>query len=462
MALDLFLFAENKDMLLTLLGAADVDPNDVLPASTLSDRSQTNNPWTLVDEKGNEVEDPDPAGDRGFSVSLRELDEATKIEVFQKMRGTERADRAIGIEINPTRLDSALRGQHWCSGAGKGYQYGTRDQAERLINLSALKSAGLTGHGVNIVVVDQGINKDYVESLGGIYAGGMKAKADGQLKIPGEGKFPHTNLRKRHGSMLLRSIVKAAPNARIFDLPLLPKRIDDVGEFTVLAALAKFLFAKKHVPPNESWVFLNAWGIVNRFGESIRGDYTKNPFHPLNLLVSGLGPFPGLGDRTDVVFAAGNNGQFCADPRAPGYDRLPGNAIFGANALPDVTSVGAVRADGKWIGMSSQGPGVFGFGDERDHKPDFAAPSWFAEPQDAALRSGGTSAASAVVAGAIAALRQGWQTNKVTPKQMRAALIDSARKVDRGAWNARTGAGILDLDAAIEILTERHGPPLLS
>lgn len=456
MTTELFLFAENDQILNTQMEPSGSKLSDFVSGFVPGNPPQSNNPWKLIDASGAQIPLADPDGNRGYAISVTSAPEEIKMNLLTRMRAAAGDQgRSVGIEIAPNGFDLAPRGQHWCAGRGNGYHFGTRSAANRLINLQALRDAGLTGKNVNIVVVDQGVNSEYIESLGGNYGGGMIAEADGESKMPGQGKGFYEALRKRHGSMILRSLIEIAPNARIFDLPLIPRRIEDVGEFAWNAAWTKFLFLWLNPPADQSWVFVNAWGIVDRFAESVRGDYTNGPDHPLNWLVSVLGQF------SDVVFAAGNNGQFCGDPRASGYDRGPGQSIFGANGLPDVLSVGAVRADGQWIGMSSQGPGPdgFGSGDSVVEKPDLCAPSWFTEDQDAGLRSGGTSAACAVAAGAVAALREGWSWANVSPTEMREILRASARKVSGSGWNARTGAGIIDLKAAIAMLIDRHGPP---
>jgi subtilisin family serine protease len=110
--------------------------------------------------------------------------------------------------------------------------------------------------------------------------------------------------------------------------------------------------------------------------------------------------------------------------------------------------VAAVRADGAWIGSSSQGPGP---APARLLKPDISAPSHFRDADDAARLNTGTSTASAVTAGAIAALRQGWPA--LPPAAMKQLLIDTARVADGGpGWSDRTGHGIIDLQAAVDAL----------
>lgn len=236
-----------------------------------------------------------------------------------------------------------------------------------------------------------------------------------------------------------------APDATFYDLPLLPDRIVDVENFALRALFAYAFMNYFFLSAKGPWVILNAWGIVDRFAESLRGFYTDDPDHYLNDFISRVGR------RHDVIFAAGNSGQFCGDVRSTGYDRGPGRSIWGANGLSEVTCVGAVRTDAKWIGAASQGPGPAGFdiGYGRPEKPDLCAPSWFVEDDNAHLRSGGTSSSSAVVAGAVAALRQKWAPADVSPAQLRQTLRDGARVIGTDAWSTRTGEGALDLAGTI-------------
>jgi hypothetical protein len=84
-------------------------------------------------------------------------------------------------------------------------------------------------------------------------------------------------------------------------------------------------------------------------------------------------------------------------------------------------------------------------------KPDFCAPSQFCETNDASVLNSGTSAACAMTAGVLAALRSNpaWDQFTVTPATMKAALITSARKTLGPAWSERLGYGILDAAKAI-------------
>jgi len=151
----------------------------------------------------------------------------------------------------------------------------------------------------------------------------------------------------------------------------------------------------------------------------------------------------------DVVFCAGNCGQFCPDERCGPGDQGPGNSIFGANCHPRVMSVGAVRADTLWLGYSSQGPGQPLLAHD---KPDLCAPSQFCETEDAHTVNRGTSAACALVAGVMAALRSKWNSAAVSPDRLRTVLNKYARKTDGLKWNNRFGNGILNAKDAFKHL----------
>lgn len=453
-ALKLFLFDRNQESLKSNLSTLGYDLADLvntygLPGFVLPS-DQTNNPWRPFDRNGAVMPDS-PGTGIGFGIPLLLPDEGTARGLLKDFRdkavaaGDPEAARVLGIELEPATMNLAPPSQHWCAGHGIGMTFGTRRAVRRLIQANALVGHGLNGKGTKVFVVDRGFSRDYVHSLGGTFGGGLGVDKDGMTALPGSGTEPYLPLPLRHGSMLLRTMTDLAPNAEFFDLPLLPTRITDVDYFAMRALFAYLAMEWFFLSENENWVILNAWGIVDRFAERIRGEYTNNPDHWLNVLVASLGR------RHDIVFAAGNSGQFCADPRAPGYDRGPGHSIFGANGLNDVTSVAAVRCDGGWIGASSQGPGPSNFNPDGGlvDKPDLSAPSWFVEDGDATLRSGGTSGASAVVAGAIAALRSGWSNTALSPTQMRSALRAGARKVSGPGWNRRTGAGLLRLGDTI-------------
>src|SRR5262249_18375501 len=158
-----------------------------------------------------------------------------------------------------------------------------------------------------------------------------------------------------------------------WDMPLLPPRITDLDRF-LSDAIAAFLQVLVDIPVASGafagpWILCNAWSVYDRNREFPRGHYTNNSSHPFNILISVMDFF-----GREIVFAAGNCGQFCPDQRCGVRDRGPGESILGANSHPHVLTVGAVRADGMWLGYSSEGPGRLAA-----NKPDVCAPSEFSE-----------------------------------------------------------------------------------
>ncbi len=340
---------------------------------------------------------------------------------------------------------------HWCPSEALDPIFGDRAQAERLIGVPDVRDARkLKGKNVNVAIVDQGLD---AAALGSSYGSGWPVNAT----LPGKTKPPFESTHRTHGMMVAHNVLKVAPDATLFDLPMVPPRIIDVEGFFLHTADAAFETMLDSIGQLRSaggkwsgpWVIVNAWAIFDRADEIPLGSYTNGPNHPFNQLVA-----KAADAGIDVVFCAGNCGQFCPDMRCGGMDQGPGNSIFGANCHPKVLSVGAVRTDTLWLGYSSQGPGQPGFGPKAHDKPDLCAPSQFCETDDAYTTNGGTSAACALTAGVIAALRSNpqWSPTAVSPEKLKNILNSTARKTGSAGWNDRTGNGILDAAAALKKL----------
>jgi subtilisin family serine protease len=336
---------------------------------------------------------------------------------------------------------------HWCPAEGQEATFGHRMRAENLLEVPFVRGEGLTGQGVNVVIVDQGLNAARLGAdvegwaVGNINPGATNLEA---------GK-PHGG----HGMLVAANIRSVAPNVRLFDLPMLPKtKIEDVPKFfntaneafgRMLDGIAAFRRNGQHPGP---WILVNAWAIFDtKSDREGRENYSRNPAHPFNRLIDRA-----VGEGHDVVFGAGNCGAFCADSRCGAYDRGPGRSILGASSNPKVITVGAVRSDTMWLGYSSQGPGQAEFGEGAKYKPDFCAPSNFVETDDAGTSNGGTSTACALTAGVVAALRTRWSARVVSPSALRDTLNATVTPIGDG-WNERTGRGILNARAAFRRLS---------
>jgi subtilisin family serine protease len=351
----------------------------------------------------------------------------------------------VGVDIGVGTAD------HWCPGRATMAMFGKRADARRTISADALSGQVLFGQNVNVVIIDEGLDKDAIKP--GNWGGGLN-----WIGNPANPVKVGTASRTSHGMMIARSVLDLAPGAVLYDVPLLPERIASVSGFfsgtssaqaVFQIILAKVTSLRRHPRWAGPWILVNAWAIFDRSTEIPLGDYTENKApggHPLiNKIRRAINR-----SHFDVIFAAGNCGEFCPSNRCGDVDRGPGHSIWGANALPEVITAGAVLTDETWVGYSSQGPGPNINRLARD-KPDFCAPSDFSETNDAAVRNSGTSTACAVTAGVVAALRSNpaWNQTAVRPNQMRKALITSARQTHGPGWSPRLGHGILDAAAAI-------------
>ena len=336
---------------------------------------------------------------------------------------------------------------HWCPRDGLEATFGNRTRAETLLEIPYLRrQRGLTGKGVNVAIVDQGLS---AERLGVNKIEGWEVHDIKPGKTRPEAGRPHGG----HGMLVAANIRAVAPEVTFFDLPMLPlNKITDVPKFFNETANEAFERMLDGIAANRKsgkwpgpWVIVNAWAIYDTTSDPEgRGHYANNPLHPFNRLVDRA-----VAEGHDVVFGAGNCGEFCSDGRCGPHDRGPGRSILGANSHPGVLTVGAVRSDTIWLGYSSQGPGQPAFGKKAERKPDLCAPSNFLQDDDAATANGGTSTACALAAGVIAALRTRWKT--LPPATMKAALNDTATPLGNG-WNERTGHGVLNARGAYDRL----------
>jgi hypothetical protein len=343
---------------------------------------------------------------------------------------------------------------HWCVGEASDPFFADRSAAERLLNIDLLRLQAQTdGQGVNVVIVDQGLDR---QALGNSYGDGWTVGS----AYPGNPRPQPGTVRRPHGMMIAHNVLKVAPRVKLFDMPLAPvAKISNITAFLSLAdaAFRQMLFdiaiwrLGRFPGP---WILVNPWGIYDRRSEYPLGGYTENPFSLFNLLVA-LAVLQDI----DVVFAAGNCGQFCPDNRCGERDRGPAHSIWGANSLEPVLTVGAVRADDMWLGYSSQGPGQprLALGAE---KPDLCAASQFVEDDDAFSINTGTSAACGLAGGVVAALRSRWDTGSVPPRRLKQILNQTARRPVSVPWGRslreRLGHGVLDAKEVFDELASLY------
>lgn len=348
----------------------------------------------------------------------------TRAEDFARIR-PQGLVRAVGRDdrIYPTR--------HWCAGRDGRRFFGDRRAAELLIGAQALREAPVEKPtDVRVAIFDTGL----VPSDARVSVWSAADALDDEPKAAPPPTEPDA---RSHGAATARQVASLAPEVAYWDYRILADdRLRAPAAF-VSGAIAAY----NHLAASISvlagpWVAVNAWSLFDRALDP-GADAASGPL----ALYDAIAAVEEAG--ADVVFAAGNCGEFCTDPRCARGTRGPGS-ILGVASLPSVLSVAAVRCDGIWMGSSSEGldgvdaqPGVL--------KPDLAAPSGFAETHDAALLNTGTSSACALVAGAIAGLRRAFPDP--SPALMRAVLRETAL-TRPGVPRRRIGAGILDIAAA--------------
>jgi subtilisin family serine protease len=388
------------------------------------------------------------------SVDVPDLAALTKLRAAVAAANERAAKAAEPEPFDGIGADLSLAGtEYFCPANLDELLFGDRGSAARLTRSRFLmeQAPPLKGKGVNVVVIDEGLDQAAIPHFGGGWAQGTT--------LPGTTK-------RGHGLMVARNILDAAPEATLYDVPLIPLRIDNVDTFIASARAAvrqviHDIAALRGFPRwSGSWVLVNAWAIFDRSTEQPRGDYTENPHHPFNRLIGHA-----VEQGHDVVFAAGNCGQFCPSRRCGVNDRGPGFSIYGANSHPRVLTVGAVRTDARWLGNSSQGPGQALLSHD---KPDLCAPSNFREVDSAFtgntdepyvgntgspfIANTGTSAACGLAAGIVAALRSHWDAKAVPPDRLRNVLTATARKTEGPGWKGHLGHGVLDAEAAFKSL----------
>ena len=343
----------------------------------------------------------------------------------------------------------------WIPGAGTGALFGGPAEALHAVGAAALAQAGMDGRSANIVVFDNGLCTSCFEHAAWNFPGtgvkpGSKVAADvirrdggwAPAKAPqGLSAIPKPwAAEPGHGTMVARNALRLAPRATLWDVPFLPPAIGDIQMFLSEAQACwrrvltdkAVLFRSGGAGETGQWVFLNAWGIYDRRAEVTPlhpGDYTENRApgsHPFNRIVEEAATQHGV----DVVFAAGNAGPFAPHWRCGPQDRGAGRGIWGANAHRSVLSVGAVRSDGRLAGYSSWGPGP----DDMQTtpllsrlKPDLCAPSNFADAGSVMpFANTGTSAASGIAAGFVAAVRSQVNPELLAPASLQALLRETA------------------------------------
>lgn len=347
--------------------------------------------------------------------------------------------------------DIRVEPQAICPGDGP---LGNAADVERLLCTDALKQCGMDGSGVLVAIVDSGINMAYLNGQGknpGFDAARSWVPIAGL--VPGE-------LPVGHGTMCAFDACIAAPECTLLDIALLQSNaqggsvMEGFLSDAVLAYrhLLNIMLAPKRPGECRSLVVNNSWGMFHPswdFPVGHPGNYSDNPDHPFNRIVAAL-------DRAgaDILFAAGNCGPDCPDGRCQG---VTANAIYGANSHPQVLSVAGVDTTKDRVGYSSVGPGRL-----TKAKPDISSYTHF-KGSGVYPADGGTSAATPVAAGVVAAMRSLLPFNDAKPETSPAAVRNMVIKTaeDRGVtgYDYEYGWGIINGCALAERLCKEVDDP---
>jgi subtilisin family serine protease len=247
-------------------------------------------------------------------------------------------------------------------------------------------------------------------------------------------------------------VLIGAPQASLIDIPLL--RSTRPGGSALDGLLSDAVAAFAHLrtilagQPAETRALVNtnSWGSFSPewdFPVGHPGNYSDNAAHPFNLMVASLDQA-----GADVLFAAGNCGRDCMDRRCAYPDR----PITGANSHPRALSIGGIDVNGHRVGYSSQGPGRLSA-----RKPDVCAYTHFAGSRALGPDSpdSGTSAATPIAAGLVAAIRTRWPSSRLSPAQLRALLRRTAEDRSEVGFDYDYGYGTVDPAGIIGALQRR-------
>lgn len=312
---------------------------------------------------------------------------------------------------------------------------GTIADVATYLGVDQIWAAGKRGAGIVVGVLDSGITAVGRPVKAGETSRRIARVIDGWPSDWGTESSKWSD----HGNMCATDVLGMAPECQLYDL-----RIAGSGGSpgTISRALQAFQWAiDRYRVDGTPQVLTNSWGI---FQESWDATYARNPAHPFTRKV---GEAMDLGIL--VLFAAGNCGDTCPDGRC-GPDIGPGRSIWGANGLTRVMTVGAVNRHEQFIGYSSRGPAALD-----PDKPDFCGVSHFTGYNHS---DSGTSAATPIVAGVVALLRQ--QKPALRQDECRTVLRNTAKDIGATGFDRHSGAGIIRAKHAFDHFARIYTRPI--
>lgn len=351
-------------------------------------------------------------------VEVLETFESSRSLLVQAPAGS--AERVIGLSfIHAVQPDRSM--EHLL------------DSSRRAAGMTEeLYDAGLTGQGVNVALLDSGIDQDHPALADRVIA---------DIAFSEDGTSFDAPSSSEHGTHVAGILVGTgaaspagknlhgvAPGSGLVSLDL-------SKQFTTSNALRAFEWLYDNHEDYDIRVVANSWGRQ-------REEATYDPDDPIIRASDAL-----VREGLVVVFSSGNGGE------------SPGRMTLEATN-PNVITVGAVDDRGTVEGYSSRGPIQDEDGQAASWtKPDLVAPGTrVVSTRDgggtaqAYLMMNGTSMAAPHVAGAAALLLS--LRPELSPAQVKGLLTESARDVSAPGLDDKSGHGMLDVRGAIQLLEE--------
>ena len=326
---------------------------------------------------------------------------------------------------------------------------GTDLDIEGLLLVDELHRQGMNGAGVPVAIVDSGISLPYLRRRG------KMPEFSAELSWGPLTGQPLGDMPVDHGTMCAYDVCIAAPSCTLIDHALLTSTTsggsgmdgylsDAVKSYGVLLSyMSRAPGPGFGGPLPRTLVVNNSWGMYHPSWDFPVGDpqnYSDNPDHPFTIIVESL-----EAAGADILFATGNCGPECADSRCR---RATNAGIYGANSSPAVTAVAGVVTSKERIGYSTKGPGRL-----EDRKPDIASYTHFAG-SGVFQEDSGTSAATPVAAGVVAAIRRRYPASVLSPREMRDLLRKTAEPQGDGDFDYGYGYGIINVQDLLEALEQ--------
>jgi len=233
-----------------------------------------------------------------------------------------------------------------------------------------------------------------------------------------------------HGNMTATDVLAMAPKAKLYDIRITDSFVGSEGVLLSNAMAAIDWAIARHRIDGTPHILSNSWGLHQPLDQPC---YANDPQHPLTRKY-----IEAIDEGILVLFSAGNCGPAC--PAQYCQDTGNGFHILGANGHPRVMTIGAVTLRGELAGYSSAGPSSFD-----PQKPDFCSitqfKGYYPRHNNQIKCDPGTSSATAIAAGAIALIKQGYPS--LNQSQMKSLLKSTAKVIGPGPFNRFTGAGLI-------------------